>query len=245
MGLKSMNNKSFGKGPRRQSYYLLGKMARFVSLSLVERIAATGLKPNDLTLISFVFSIFAALFYSFGSYHGNIAAMLCYWAFFIVDHMDGDLARYLGMESVTGQIKDHVYGKLTIILVYLGISAGLARTHDPAPIWFTAFMLMAGLLGSQSLLSKRKMIVMEKNIAGHKFDLKKQFSPSDSLPRILFKEVTALHMATIYLILVGSIFNKLYFALVLTAGYVWLYYFYQISASISYFKRVDKQEIGA
>lgn len=238
-------NKNFGKRPPRQSYYLLGKMARFVSLNLIEGIAGAGIKPNDLTLISFVFSIFAALFYSFGSYPWNIAAMVCYLAFFIVDHMDGDLARYLGMESITGQIKDHVYGKLTIILVYGGIGAGLSRTHNPAPIWFTAFMLMAGFFGSQSLLSKRKMITMEKNIANHKFDLKDQFSPSDSLPRILFKEITALHMAAIYLILGGSILNKLDFALVLTAGYVWLYYFYQISASLSYFKRVDKQADSA
>lgn len=236
-----MDTKSFGKKPPAKSYYLLGKCARFISLRLIPTLAATSIGPNHLSFLSFIFSIMASILYSIGLPLYNQMAVIFFLLFFIADHLDGDLARYQGEESTAGEIMDHVIGKVALVLIYLGVCIGLIRLYDPSTIWFWGFILMAGFFGSQSLHFKRVIITSKKKIDDTVFKRETQFSKEDSLWRIIFKELTSTYMVAFYLLIIGSIFDKLYLSLILSAIHVWIYYVTQIYTSLKYFKNVDQK----
>lgn len=236
-----MSDKKFGKKPPAKSYYFIGKCARFVSLRLIPFIAKTPIRPLHLSVGSFVCAFISACLYAFGAPSQNRVAVVFFLLFFLADHMDGDLARYKGEESLTGDILDHVVGKLSLVLVYSGIFCGLSKTYNPVFVWCSAFFLMAGFFGFQSLTTKRSLMVQKNDIIDHKFERKDQFTKHDSLGRILFKELTAAYVLSFSLIILGSIFNILIWTMCLAVVHVWLYYASQIVSSLKYFNQVDHQ----
>jgi len=156
------SQETFGKNPPKKSYYMLGKFARLISLQFIEALSKTSVKPLHLSIASMVFSIIASILYSFNHPFLNLAALTCFMLFFILDHMDGDLARYLNEQSYLGEIIDHIIGKISILLIYLGICLGLIHSHNPGHIWFMALILVAGFFGSEILVSKRMIMVTKK-----------------------------------------------------------------------------------
>ena len=234
-----MDKKPFGKTPPTKSYYILGKSARFISLKLIPLIDKTKIQPIHLSIVSFASALLSSLFFSFGNAVTNKFALVFFFTFFIADHMDGDLARFRGQASLTGEVLDHVIGKLSLILIYCGIFCGLSRLHNPVFVWSMAFMIMAGFFGFQSLTTKRAFMVLKNDIRDHQFDKTKQFTGNDGLLRILFKELTSGYLMTFYLIILGSLFDQMIWAIVFSVIYVWFYYIFQIFTSLKYFHHID------
>lgn len=236
-----MTDQLFGKKPKAKSYYFLGKSARFISLLLVPSIAKTKIRSLHITLGSLILSLLSAFFYTFGTSPLNKIALVLFLLYFLADHIDGDLSRYKGEDSSSGEILDHVVGKVSIIFIYFGIFCGLAKTHNPVTVWSVAFILIAGFFGFQSLMTKRSLMVEKHKIHDHKFDRSKQFTKKDGILRILFKELTSVYMMSFYLIIFGSFFDKLFIAVILTAVHVWGYYACQTYTSLKFFHQIDQK----
>ena len=200
--------------PFKQSKYGLGKIARFISKHTVPVISKTKLTPNHITVLSFVFCIFAALAYSAGSYAFNILGAFLFFMFFVLDHVDGDLARYSGKTSLYGEALDSIVGKIGFCSIYFGICIGLAKEYDPGFIWFIAFILITAFLGQQILSFKEKILIIKNNV---NISVKESSSATwreqikkISFLRMLIREAADLYVVTCYLIIFGSLFNRLY-----------------------------------
>jgi phosphatidylglycerophosphate synthase len=234
------NDKTFGKTPPAKSYYILGKCARFMSLRLIPTIAKTRIQPLHLSVASLACSFIAAVFYTFATPVMNKIALIFFLLFFILDHVDGDLARYKGEVSFRGEVLDHIVGKISLMLIYSGILCGLSWSYNPVFVWSMGFLLISGFFGFQSLTVKRSLMVEKNNMHDHKFDKKDQFTGHDGLLRILFKELTSAYVMAFHLIILGSLFDLLLWTLVFSVLHVWFYYICQIYTSLKYFHSTDQ-----
>jgi phosphatidylglycerophosphate synthase len=91
---------------------------------LVRLLAARGIAPNTVTGISMLTAVLAALWFSAGSRPAMIiGAVLCYFSF-VLDCVDGQLARYTGRTSDLGAYLDAVGDRAKEYVIYLGLAFG-------------------------------------------------------------------------------------------------------------------------
>lgn len=229
-----------GKKPARKSKYLLGKISRFLSQHLLLKIAIKcKLTPNILTSMSVIFCILSAAFYSFGSTILNIIAAFFFFLFIVFDHLDGDVARYLGLESIAGELFDSIAGKLAFVLTFLGICAGQMKFYNPEFVWFLGFTIIAGFFAFQSLSFKRQLLKIKNNLVEKQSKQNNKIFKKDSFARTVLREITEMYIFVGYLIIFGSIFNKLYYVLVLSSIYIWLSYCYEVAKSLRAFSKIE------
>lgn len=231
-----------GKKPLRKSKYILGKTARFISQHfLLKHILKTKVMPNHITALSLACCILSALFYSFASNIFNLFALLFFILFIVLDHLDGDLARYLGLETVSGELFDSISGKLAFILTYLGICLGQEKLYNAGFIWLLGFIIMAGFFGFQSLMFKRQLLELKNNPQANKPNPNRMQQERISVLRTIIREITDVYMGICYLIILGSLADRLYYTLIFSAVYIWLYYSYESIKAIAAFSRIPRE----
>jgi phosphatidylglycerophosphate synthase len=110
---------------RRLSYQPLG---RFWAFALAERLAAalepTIVRPNALTLASFLLMLLAAAIAGFAA-KGHLPALACAFALaaaLVLDTADGRLARLQGTSSAFGRWLDHVCDELADMTLHAAIA---------------------------------------------------------------------------------------------------------------------------
>jgi hypothetical protein len=98
--------------------------------------ARRGLTPNQVTLISAAVGVLAAGAFATGERPGMVAgAVLLYFAF-VLDCVDGQLARYTRQFSKLGAWLDSIFDRTKEYVVFAGLAIGASRTGDPA--WLLA-----------------------------------------------------------------------------------------------------------
>lgn len=68
---------------------------RPLSIYFTRLFLMAGLKPDIITMISYVFAVAAGVLFIFGDYWYNIIGIAVYQLFIILDECDGDMSRYL------------------------------------------------------------------------------------------------------------------------------------------------------
>jgi len=109
--------------------------ASFGVLPLANRLVVlvcnyTDLTPNQITAVSSVFRLLSALCFLGGSRWGMVAGALSYYLAYVIDCVDGPVARLKGKSSTSGRYFDHLsdlVGDL-FILAALGYGQGLLFT---------------------------------------------------------------------------------------------------------------------
>jgi hypothetical protein len=98
--------------------------------------ARRGLTPNQVTLISAAVGVLAAAGFATGERPGMVAgAVLLYFAF-VLDCVDGQLARYTRQFSKLGAWLDSIFDRTKEYVVFAGVAIGASRTGDP--VWLLA-----------------------------------------------------------------------------------------------------------
>ena len=93
---------------------------------LVRWAARRRLSPNAVTGMSIGLGLLAAVWFSAGSRAGMILGAALLFAAFLLDCVDGQLARYVRSETAFGAWLDAVGGRLAEFAVYAGLAAGAA-----------------------------------------------------------------------------------------------------------------------
>lgn len=93
-----------------------------INLRLVRIIAHTPVTPNQITLFSFFLTIMSGICLSFTSHKLQIIGGLLLLTGFLLDCLDGDLARYKGLNSVRGAMLDPLLDKIGWTAVLFAIS---------------------------------------------------------------------------------------------------------------------------
>jgi len=91
--------------------------------TLMRRLCATPITPNQITVLSLAIGWLAAWLYAAGGaavHLGGLCFMLSFW----LDHADGELARMTGRTSIFGHYFDLAAGGAVLVAVFIGIGIG-------------------------------------------------------------------------------------------------------------------------
>lgn len=105
--------------------------------------ARRGFTPNQVTSVSMLLGILAALAFATGRTAGMIAGALLLQVAFTADCVDGQLARYTRRFSKLGAWLDSVFDRGKEYVVYAGLAFGAVVNGAGPEIWMLAAMALA------------------------------------------------------------------------------------------------------
>ncbi len=125
---------------RRLGNWMARRISRPAALRITRIVAPWGVSANMATLAAWTCGVAAAVAFGWGNAWGWMlgAGLLQLW--YLLDHVDGQLARLRGTASLDGVQLDYLMHHTVNLLVPLGIGVGLfARTTEP--LWAAGGLL--------------------------------------------------------------------------------------------------------
>ena len=131
---------------RRIGNWMARRISRPAALRITRIVAPWGVSANAATLAAWACGVAAAAAFGWGTVPGWLigAGLLQIW--YLLDHVDGQLARLRGTASLDGVQLDYLMHHTINLLVPLGVGFGLFCRHAE-PLW-----LIGGLVWGVSLL---------------------------------------------------------------------------------------------
>lgn len=125
-----------------------GLVARFINRPISIRISKwflkTGIKPNQISLLSFFIGILGGLFFSVGSYINLLIGALLVQLSSIIDGCDGEVARLKFITTKYGEWFDAVLDRYADALIIMGMIYGHWTMHNDIMIWLVGFAALVG-----------------------------------------------------------------------------------------------------
>lgn len=113
-------------------------ISRRISIYITWLLLKMNISPNIATLL-FLFSIIApCIFLGIGSTSGIFIGTLFLQLWYVLDHVDGEIARYRNLTSITGIYFDSAVHYIAHPIVFLSLGYGLARRYDASYIYLYA-----------------------------------------------------------------------------------------------------------
>ncbi|MFI1732921.1 CDP-alcohol phosphatidyltransferase family protein [Streptomyces acidicola] len=102
----------------------------------------TRITPNQLTWGAFLLGLASAVCFAFGDWRWLVAGAVVYHLSFVLDCMDGKVARLTGQGSVFGAWLDFVFDRIRVAVCGVALMAGqYQRTDDALYIWLAAAVI--------------------------------------------------------------------------------------------------------
>ena len=96
----------------------------------------TTITPNQITWGAFLLGLASSACFAFGDWRWLIAGAIVYHLSFVLDCMDGKVARLTGQGSVFGAWLDFVFDRVRVMVCGVALMAGqYQRTDDTVYIW--------------------------------------------------------------------------------------------------------------
>lgn len=133
------------------------RLNRLLSGPLTAVLLKTILTPNQITLISLGFGLFAGYLLSLGTYTMSLAGALSYQMAIVLDNCDGEVARAKNMRSVLGGWLDVIADVCTDAALFSGIAVGLLRQNVQAPVRLFWALCLSGALIHFTLVILEKL----------------------------------------------------------------------------------------
>ncbi|MGW7263839.1 CDP-alcohol phosphatidyltransferase family protein [Streptomyces sp. NPDC054842] len=108
-----------------------------VATPLVRQVALrTRITPNQITWGAFLLGLASSVFFALGDWRWLVAGAFLYHLSFILDCMDGKVARLTGQGSVFGAWLDFVFDRIRVMVCAVALMAGqYQRTGETVYIW--------------------------------------------------------------------------------------------------------------
>lgn len=120
------------------------KLNRPVSIRITELLLRTNITPNQISLVSFIFGVIAALFFALGDYIYLIGGGILAQISSIIDGCDGEVARLKLMDTNYGGWFDAVLDRYADALIIFGMIFGHWTLHTDITIWIIGFCALTG-----------------------------------------------------------------------------------------------------
>ncbi|MER6091203.1 CDP-alcohol phosphatidyltransferase family protein [Streptomyces bluensis] len=102
----------------------------------------TRITPNQLTWGAFLLGLGSAVCFALGDWRWLIAGAVVYHLSFVLDCMDGKVARLTGQGSVFGAWLDFIFDRIRVAVCGVALMAGqYQRTDDALYIWLAAAVI--------------------------------------------------------------------------------------------------------
>lgn len=107
----------------------------------------TRITPNQITWLALLLGLGAAACFAVGSWTWLIAGALLYHLSFVLDCMDGKLARLNGTGSVFGAWLDYVFDRIRVLVCAVALMGGqFARTDEVIYLWLALAVVFLDML---------------------------------------------------------------------------------------------------
>lgn len=119
--------------------FAVSTYSRFIARWCAER----GLTPNMVTSISMAVSVVAAVFFALGHRWGMVLGGISFYFAFVLDCVDGQLARYTRQFSTLGAWLDATFDRAKEYVVFAGLAVGssaaaLGSAVHAGDVWYLA-----------------------------------------------------------------------------------------------------------
>ena len=131
---------------RRVGNWMARRVTRPAALRITRVVAPYGITANMATLAAWACGVAAAAAFAWGTLWGWIAGAALLQIWYLLDHVDGQLARLRGTASLDGVQLDYLMHHTVNLLVPLGIGAGVF-INTLEPLW-----ALAGLIWGVAML---------------------------------------------------------------------------------------------
>lgn len=185
------------------TYCFYSRITFWVSSRIILR---TPVTPNQVTIFGFILTVIASFLITTGRYPYLIVAAILIQVVYMLDCMDGEVARLKKMCSIFGKWLDGMTDLIKMVMLYFALGIGYYRQSGETE----ALFLLSLLIASRFLLNSTAV--------GIERTFKKQFYKSINFPKVykigvFFKikpEFLTFSEDIKYLILtLGSLFNQL------------------------------------
>lgn len=136
--------------PKRKVWFWRDKFVRGVSIYLTRLFLFTSISANGVTWIMLLTGVISAFFYMRGEYVYSLIGLLLHHLYFILDAVDGEVARYRKATSDRGVYLDLMSHIIVHPLLIMGMAIGVFF-NNPLPIADYYFLLL-GFVGSFSYM---------------------------------------------------------------------------------------------
>ncbi len=102
----------------------------------------TRFTPNQITIMSFIFGLLSAYFFLNGTWFYLIIGALLFQCSFILDIIDGKVARLKGLKSAFGAYLDAITDLLKYFFIILGLAYGQYKITNDLSLLFYGYLLM-------------------------------------------------------------------------------------------------------
>jgi phosphatidylglycerophosphate synthase len=155
---------------------LASRLVKFVS-------RFRAVTPNRLTMAAFLFGVAAAACFAQQEYRWLLAGALLFHLSFVIDCMDGKVARLMGNGSVFGAWLDYVFDRLRVLVCTVALMGGqFARTGDLMYLWVGGGIIFLDMFRYLNALQMGKV----------KNDMRGRLARSNGDVRPVFVEETVL-----------------------------------------------------
>lgn len=195
----------------------LKKFSRYASIPIAKFIDKyTSLSPNSVTILTNIFSLIPIYFFYLGDYTSIMIGGSLFLLIFILDYVDGSLARIQNRGSNFGGWLDHSLDMYRMIFFFFAIAFGVYRqTGDWLVFIFIFWATVAFMM--------RKVMAVEFGYEYHPEGMNVIKKEKSKLKFITFFFYEGPFIT--YAIVVGSFLNQLYWLMLLFAVMGWLYCF--------------------
>ncbi len=212
MDNKHATIKELKKALKQEDSFFSIYFYRKISLRITWLLIRTKITPNQVTLFSLILSIIAALLFVPGIYSYSILGIVFLHLSFLMDHVDGEIARYKNLKSPFGAWFDQITDRIMESLVFISITIGIYNNTNNYLVFIFGMLAVFNLFMIGHIRGTTSQLGFE-----HKSELK------------IGKKV---HIGsvdtTLFLITVGAVFNLLYYVLIFYACFIWLMWIFQI-----------------
>lgn len=134
------------KGQKPKDSFLAVLIYRKISIRITRYLLPTKITPNQVTVFSFLLTLLAAILFSTGIYTYLIFGAILLQFGYILDCVDGEIAKIKNLKSKAGALLDEVLDCAGYIVILSGVGYGIYfATHN---VWTLVLVLFAasGLL---------------------------------------------------------------------------------------------------
>ena len=156
-------------GAKRLDYWWTELFTDPLAVPLTRTLARTNVSPNAVSVVALLLGASTGALFALGTRGSLLAGGIVFYVAFLVDCIDGKLARLRNLHSRRGAALDHVGDIVRRTSASAGLTVWLWRTHgDATVLWGLAYMASAYLFLELSgpEIGEQRWALLEKRSEG-------------------------------------------------------------------------------
>lgn len=119
---------------------------RRISIYFTKLFLYTPLSANQITVLMTVIGVLCGFLFAFGNVIYSLLGALLLQFWYVLDHVDGEVARYKKIQSLTGEYLDYLAHVIVHPAVFVGITFGVYQKFPNLTVFVLGFIASLSLI---------------------------------------------------------------------------------------------------